>query len=136
MKSKQIYMAGAITSIGMDEANEWRKHLQTLIGDSAVLVNPVEHIPEIITPKVEKEMFEWDLWKLKHSDLVVCDFDHTDSLGTSWELGLAKEYGIPIIGLNMIPGVQLHPWWCMSAMKICESMDELYEWLCFNFLYD
>ena len=135
--SKLIYLAGGITNLNRDECEGWRIKLKDLIEDGTSLrwkaINPVPHIPEVINQSVEREQMAWDLYKLKHSDLVVCDFDHPNSIGTTWELAVARENGIPIIGLSLT-GTYVHPWWHISAMHICNSIDDLYNYLCDNFL--
>lgn len=139
MRSKLIYLAGGITGLSDAEIHEWRDKikdtLETVSGYKVVCCNPASHIPLVITPAVEREMFEWDLWKVKQSDIIICDFDHPNSIGTTWELAVARENGIPIIGLSLTD-TPVHPWWSMSAIHISRSMDELYDYLCTNFLND
>lgn len=135
--SKLIYLAGGITNLTKDECEGWRIKIKEMVEDVTCLrwkcVNPVAHIPEEIDESVERGMFEWDLYKVRQSDVVVCDFDHPGSIGTTWELAVARECGIPIIGFSLTNKF-VHPWWEMSAMHICHSMDELYDFLCTNFL--
>lgn len=135
--SKLIYLAGAITNLDKDEMEGWRIKLKNTIEDFTagrwLAINPCEHIPDEINDQVEAECFQWDLYKLKRSDLIVCDFDHPQSIGTTWELAVAKEYGIPIIGLSRT-GTYVHPWWRMSAMHISSSIEDLFDYLCINFL--
>lgn len=135
--SKLIYLAGGITGLSQSEYEGWRIRLKKMIEDISCLrwkcFNPCEHIPELINDQVEKECFELDLYKLKHSSIVVCDFDHPNSIGTTWELAVAKELGIPIIGYST-SDIPVHPWWHISAMHICNSIDDLYNYLCDNFL--
>lgn len=142
MKHKSIYLAGAITGLSEEEANGWRNEVRHLINYRDYdnlrwkVINPCEHIPEEINGDIEREQMFWDIWKLKQCDLVVCDFDHPDSIGTSFELAIANELGIPIIGLQTNPDVQLHPWWKMSALHICNDINSLYDYLSEHFLYD
>lgn len=135
--SKLIYLAGGITGISTEEAMEWRQKIKKIIEDITALrwkcVNPVAHIPYCVDDRVEKECFEWDLFKLKQSDIVVCDFDHPNSIGTTWELAVTKEHNIPIIGLSTT-NVPIHPWWRMSAMHISDSIEDLIDYLCTHIL--
>lgn len=135
--SKLIYLAGGITNLSSEEATKWRQQIKKTIEDMTLLrwkcIDPVSHIPYCINDEVEKECFEWDLWKLKQSNLVVCDFDHPNSIGTTWELAIAKENGIPIIGLSQT-GIAIHPWWKMSAMHISNSIEDLIDYLCLHIL--
>lgn len=140
MTYKLIYLAGAITGLIDEEMNGWRNELKRMIdyedfdGVRWRCVNPCPHIPAVIDQSVEKEQMRWDIYKVKHADLIVCDFNHPNSIGTSFELAIARELGIPIIGLKTNPDVQLHPWWEISALHICTSIDELYGYLVDNFL--
>lgn len=137
---KTIYLAGAITGLERDKANGWRKAIKKYLDgvNNWTVINPVSHIPDDkdITAEVERECMRWDLWKLKQSDIVICDFSHPDSVGTTWELAIAYELGIPIIGV-MTDGIRAaHPWWKMSAQHICNNIDELYYYLIQHYLYD
>lgn len=135
--SKLIYLAGAITGLSVEDATEWRQKIKNTIEDMTSLrwkcVDPVSHIPYCVNQEVERECFRWDVWKLKQSALVVCDFDHPSSIGTTWELAVAKENGIPIIGLNTT-GASVHPWWQMAAIHICNSIEDLIDYLCLHYL--
>lgn len=138
--SKLIYLAGGITGLTKEEMSDWRTTIKGMIEDLTSgrwkCVDPTQHIPTIVNRQVEKECMEWDIWKVKHSDIVVCDFDHPNSIGTTWELAVARECGIPIVGVRINRYVELHPWWEMSAIKICDGLEELYDYLCVNFLND
>jgi len=140
MTYKLIYLAGAITGLTDEEMNGWRYKITQMIdaydfdGVRWKCINPCPHIPPQVDDKVEEEQMRWDLYKVRTADLIVCDFDHPNSIGTSFELSLAKELHIPIIGLQTNPNVALHPWWRMSAIHICTSIDELQSYLMDNFL--
>lgn len=136
----QIYLAGAITGLDWDTAERWRFDIKNRIERRSEwkVINPCDHIPHVktFTEAIEKGCMMWDLWQLKRSDVVVCDFSHPTSLGTSWELGIAYEKGIPIIGVHteQKPKDTLHPWWKIAAMHICKDIDELEQYLSKNFL--
>jgi len=51
---------------------------------------------------------EFDLNKVRHSDLIICNFNDMFSLGTMAELAIAYERRIPVIGLD-INKQTLHP---------------------------
>ena len=71
----------------------------------------------------------WDLWQVKHSDIIICDFSHPGSIGTTWELAVAKENDIPIIGVYTNGEVKVHPWWEMTAIRICYDIDDLIDYV-------
>lgn len=138
--SKLIYTAGAITGLNFNENEAWRLQLKLKIEDITshewLVINPCQHISDNNLDPIqkEKEGMEWDLWKIRQCELIVCDFSHPNSIGTSWELGLARELNIPVIGVYTQEKVDVHPWWKMTAMKICNNLDELTMYLCEHFL--
>lgn len=135
-----IYLAGAITGLSWESAEGWRIKIKSKIENTTnkqwICVNPCEHIPhKVFTENVERECMKWDLWKLKQCDIVVCDFSHPISLGTSWELGTAFEHNIPIIGvLTESTKEDVHPWWKIAAMHICDDLEDLTRYLQKHFL--
>ena len=131
--NKTIYLAGAITGLDWYTAKKWRIKIQMWLSQKGWTgINPCDHIPdvEVVTEQIERECMQWELWQLRHSDAVICDFSHPKSIGTSWELATAYELGIPIIGLKTDEtDVVVHPWWGIGAMHICKNMEELYSYL-------
>ena len=76
--------------------------------------------------KTEKEVMEFDLHKLRTSNLVIVNFNDAGSLGTMAELAVAYEHRIPIIGLNENKN-KLHPWQETMCNRIFDDMEELLE---------
>lgn len=68
----------------------------------------------------------YDLYKLRNSDLMVVNFNSPESIGTAMEIMLAREMRIPIIGLNKDDKF-IHPWLSCSVDRMCDSMKELVE---------
>lgn len=137
--NKQIYLAGAITGLDWYAAEGWRIKVKTWIEHYSnwIAVNPCQHIPKTteFTDRTEIECMMWDLWKLKQCDIVVCDFSHPESIGTTWELATAWECKIPIIGVKIDDSkTPVHPWWQTAAMHVCENLDELKQYLTKHFL--
>lgn len=130
----KMYLSGGMTDISLEEQTKWRKQFCDAVkyGDYDYTKNPIFFDPtqkySIFEKehKSEREAFEYDLYNLRNSDLVVVNFNSPKSLGTAMELILAKELGIPVIGLNK-DNKELHPWLVECSTRICDNMRELVE---------
>ncbi len=71
---------------------------------------------------------EFDLNKVRHSDLIICNFNDIYSLGTMAELAIAYERRIPVIGLN-VDEQTLHPWQIEFCTRIFNDMDEMLDYV-------
>lgn len=139
MKEFTIYLAGAMSGITFEEANIWRrsftKSMKYIYSDIKVnCINPNDYynFKEIIYDS-EREVMEFDLYKVRHSDLIVVNFEHPVSLGTMAELTIAYEHKIPVIGLN-INHEKLHPWQVEMCNKIFDNENELTHYICDYYL--
>ena len=132
MDNVHIYLSGGMSGLSLEDQTKWRKQFCDAIkyGDFDYEKNPIFFDPtqrySIFEKehKTEREAFEYDLNALRKSDLVVVNFNAPNSLGTAMELILAKEYHIPVIGLNK-NNVELHPWVCECCTRICDNFREL-----------
>ena len=132
MQQVNIYMAGGMTGISLEEQLKWRNKVRDAIkfGDYDLSKEPIffsppdYYSPETNEHKSEKEVMEFELSNLRKSDLVIVNFVNPQSIGTAMELMLAKENHIPVIGLNM-NGKELHPWLIECCTRICNDMYEV-----------
>lgn len=135
MKDFNIYLAGGMGKFGKEnfnKANYWRKIIKSALEDSdsfynVHVINPNDYYNFLDTPreyKTEKEIMEYDLNKVRNSDLIICNFNDKYSLGTMSELAIAYEHRIPIVGLN-VGETELHPWQREFCMRICDNTEEL-----------
>ncbi len=132
--SKKIYLAGGMSGLSREEQSKWRWVTIRRIKESdncfgyeynPVFFNPMIHYNLFDNEhKTEREPFEFDLYNLRDSDVVIVNFNSPQSIGTAMELAVAKEYKKPIIGLNE-SGCELHPWLIECCTRICDTMDEL-----------
>lgn len=131
MNNFTIYLAGAMTGLSFKAMTDWRiKVKQELLKTSAkslAVINPVDYYnfsyPQHDT---EREVMEYDLWRLKSSDLIIVNFNNPDSIGTSMELMCAKENNIPIIGLYEDKYyTDIHPWLKECCNKVLFTMKDL-----------
>jgi nucleoside 2-deoxyribosyltransferase len=130
MRNYKIYLSGGMSGLNFEEQTKWRKLVKDGIYccdfDKHILFfDPTEHYNfEQKEQKTEKEPFNYDLYQLRNSGLVIVNFNKPDSLGTAMEVMLAYELRIPIIGLCE-EDVELHPWLIECCTRICTDMNEL-----------
>ena len=131
----QIYMAGGMSNLSMEEQNTWRnevkRELENYDCDYKVkCINPVEYYNtyDSTTYDSDLEVMNFDLHKVKKSDLIILNYNNIQSLGTMAELAIAYDRGIPVIGLNESEQ-QLHPWqYCMTS-KVFNNIEDMLEYI-------
>ena len=141
MESVKIYLAGGMSNLTLEEQTKWRTRFQDAVeyGEYDCKKKPIffdpTHNYSIFEQehKSEREVFEYDLYNLKRSDLVVVNFNAPKSIGTAMELAIAKENDIPVIGLNK-DNAELHPWILECCTRVCEDFKELVEYVVKFFL--
>lgn len=135
MENIKIYLSGGMSSLDFEKQSKWRRQISDAImfGDydyskKPIFFNPVDfyNLTEP-THKSEREVVEFDLNALRHSDLVIVNFNDPKSLGTACELAIAYEMKIPVIGINK-GGVDLHPWLEVFTNRMCENIKEAVEY--------
>ncbi len=138
MENKLIYLAGGISNLSRDEQWQWRKDVRTKIFESIdfygydympMFFNPLMHYTvDDEVHKNEREVFELETYNVRKSDLVIVNFNAPESIGTAMELAIAKENRIPVAGLNE-DGVELHPWLVECTTRMCDTFDELIDYV-------
>lgn len=131
METCRIYLSGGMGSLDLEEQSKWRKQVinAILFGDyhwekKPIFFNPVDYYNFTdVRYKSEREVVEFDLNALRHSDLVIVNFNDPKSLGTCAELAIAYEMRIPIIGINK-DKVELHPWLVEFTTRMCDDIRE------------
>lgn len=134
MESVKIYLSGGMGSLSFEEQSKWRKQIinAILYGDyhyekKPIFFNPVDYYNFTeVRYKSEREVMNFDLNALRHSDLIIVNFNDPSSLGTCAELAIGYELKIPIIGINK-DGVDLHPWLCCFCDRMCNDIREAVE---------
>ena len=121
----KIFLSGGMTGLTEEEASKWRTSfkLNNAVQDDTpfIFIDPTYYYfpTDKTTQEYEKEAMNYDLYLVKHSDLIIVNFNSLSSIGTAQELMLAHTLDKPIIG--MIPEdkyEQLHPWYKEECMKI------------------
>ena len=131
METCRVYLSGGMGSLSFEEQSKWRKQVinAILFGDyhyekKPIFFNPVDYYNFTeVRYKSEKEVMNFDLNALRHSDLIVVNFNDPSSLGTCAELAIGYELKIPIIGINK-DGQKLHPWLECFCDRMCDDIRE------------
>lgn len=136
METVKIYLSGGMGSLSFEEQSRWRRQFSDAIkyGDydyskKPYIFNPVDYYNFTeVRYRSEREVVEFDLNALRHSNLVVVNFNDPKSLGTCAELAIAYELKIPVIGINS-DGKELHPWLTEFTSRMCDSLREAVEYV-------
>lgn len=119
-----------------DEGNKWRVYIKDQINYyylihncpcKPIIINPNDYYNFIDDPpnyKTQGEVMEFDLYKLRMSNLVIVNFNDAHSLGTMAEIAIAYELKIPVVGLNS-DNQKLHPWQEEICTRIFDNIDDL-----------
>ena len=138
-KQYQIYLSGGMMKFGndnFDEGNKWREYCRQALEEcespyKVTVFNPNEYFsfkegaPEYSS---ELEVMRFDLHNLRKSDLVIVNYNDKKSLGTTSEVAIAYERGIPIIALNE-DGGELHPWLRCMPERIFDDIDKMLDYI-------
>ena len=111
----------------MQEQNNWRINVKNELESRMVkCINPVDYYNSFdsTTYDSDLEVMNFDLHKVKNSDLVILNFNNMYSVGTMAELAIAYDRGIPVIGLNESEQ-QLHPWQYCMCSKVFNNMETM-----------
>lgn len=136
MNNYFIYLAGGMSGLTLEEQNQWRERVNCYLEDflkspfyAVHAINPTDYYNfQEKRHETEREVMNFDLHKVKQSNLVIVNFNAPQSLGTMAELATAYDNGIPIIGLNMC-GADLHPWQMEMCERIFEDMEDMLEYV-------
>ena len=138
MKNYTVYMAGGMGKFGkdnFDEGNRWRlifkKRLESCENMNVKAINPNDYFSFIQEPALydsQREIMEFDINKVRNSDLIIMNFNDMYSLGSMAELAIAYERRIPVIGLDE-QKQQLHPWQIEMCTRIFNDIDEMLDYV-------
>jgi nucleoside 2-deoxyribosyltransferase len=74
-----------------------------------------------------EEVMNFDLYKVRNSNLIIVNFNDVKSLGTMAEVAIAYDRRIPIVSLCTDKSM-LHPWQEAMSSKIFTNADSLVEY--------
>lgn len=145
LMSKRIYLCGKCTGLSFEEMNGWRKYFE----NSVELFDSDFVVPKIFNPcdVFGKEWYEkqlsfeeklrikdFDLNALRTSNLVIVNCkDVSTSVGSIYEIAIAKELKIPIIGFNVPEN--LHDWIKTSLDWECDDLLDAIDYIQRNYNY-
>ena len=139
MRDFIIYLSGGMMKFGNDEfekSNKWREHCKKVLENcecnyNVKCFNPNSYFSFRSDAPVysnELEVMRFDLYNLRKADLVIVNFNDKKSLGTTSEVAIAYDRGIPIIALNE-DGGYLHPWMSCMPERIFTNIDEMIDYI-------
>lgn len=127
----KVFLSGGMSNIPEEDSKKWRNLFEkkrfrsvishTYYSDYYTFLNPTTLYKPIepYNQTYEKEAMEYDLYWVKHSDLIVVNFNSLSSIGTAQEIMLAYTLNKPIIGMIEEDKYdQLHPWYKEECIKI------------------
>lgn len=135
----QIYLSGGMSGLTYLDQVKWRYKITELIyhktqkyditPEPMFFIPPEYYNPQDNLHKTEREVMEFDLHRLRKSDLVIVNFNVPNSIGTAMELMLARELRIPIVGLLEDENVNLHPWLVECCGRIFSNLEKLSDYV-------
>lgn len=139
MKNIQIYLAGGMGKFGkedFDKSNNWRVFCKNTLEQyesnyKVNVINPNDYFNFNDKPpkyKTQREVMEFDLHKVRASDLLIINFNDMYSLGSMAELAVAYERKIPVIGLD-VDNQNLHPWQIEMCNRIFTDINEMLDYI-------
>lgn len=132
MNKFKIYLAGALSGIKTEIANQWRLKASQLLyetGHPLMVVNPVNFYNFTLEPDTytEREVMDFDLYQVRDSDLLLVNLDFPNSIGTAIEMFYAHDIlRIPVVAFGTM---QNHPWITCCVNKQCETLEEAVEYI-------
>lgn len=127
----KVFLSGGMSNISEEDSKKWRnlfekKRFRNVISriyysDYYIFLNPTKlYKPtEPYNQTYEKEAMSYDLYLVKHSDIIIVNFNSLLSIGTAQEVMLAYTLNKPIIGMIEEDKYdQLHPWYKQECIKI------------------
>jgi len=148
MSRPVVYVAGPMTGLGWDDANDWREKVRTALPDCEVRSplrgkawlrqETVIESSEYPKPFGSKNaIIKRDHWDVQCADLVIANFKGTAfieygggevitqvaSIGTCFELAWAYEFGTPIISIIPEGNIHRHPFILAASLEIVKDLD-------------
>lgn len=131
----KVYTCGAMKNKTTEEAMAWRNELENCLNMSGVVTSvfkpPKFYNYDNLKHQSEAEIKEFELAKLRESDVLVVELDGIESsVGSCMELGYANamnDFGnkhIFIIAYNNT-GKNVHPWVIDSCIRVEDSLEDI-----------
>lgn len=135
MSEFKVYLGGAMQGLSFEDQNAWRVEVKDELENHSCnyrvkCINPVDYY-NLFDKDVydsDLEVMNFDLYKVKTSNLIIMNFNDMRSLGSMAELAIAYDRGIPVIGLNESER-QLHSWQYCMCSKIFADRDAMLSYI-------
>ena len=139
MRDIIIYLSGGMMKFGsanFNESNDWREYCKKTLENcecdyKVKCFNPNMYFSfksDATEYDSQDEVMRFDLHNLRKSDLVIVNYNDKKSLGTTCEVAIAYDRGIPIIALNE-DDKELHPWLYCMAERIFNNIDKMLDYI-------
>ena len=104
--------------------------------NKVICINPNDYYNfKTTTHNSEHEVKEFDLYKLRHSDLILANLDYINtSIGSAMELQVAHDNNIPIVTFGDIKNI--HPWVVDTIWRNNDTLDDACDYIMNYFLYE
>lgn len=141
MENFHIYLAGGMEGLEWSKQIKWRMSIEKELEKFDYRYKPIICSPpnyfnfENPTHDNEREVMEFDLNKVRNSDLVIVNFTHKPiSLGTMAEISIAYDRQIPVLGICEDDNIILHPWQKEMCLRIFSNMEDLTDYVIHYYL--
>lgn len=131
MDNFYIYTAGGMENLDWTSQTYYREKIKKSLQKkndiyNVIVWNPTDYFNfEECTYDNLREVMEFDLNKVRKSDLIIVNFTHKPiSLGTMAEIAIAYDRQIPIIGLSSEEQI-LHSWQKEMCLRVFNNLDNL-----------
>lgn len=106
-----------MSGLSDEEMNGWRCDFKDVFRDDAHVISPTDYFhPD--DGASEREAFDFDLYWVRHCDVIIVNLNKLDSIGTAQEVMLAHSLNKPIIILcDEADWDKIHPWYKEEATR-------------------
>lgn len=141
--AKRIYLCGKCSGLSFEEMNGWRKNFvqltKTRSNDFVTpkIFNPcdafgAEWYQRELSFSEKLKIKDFDLSALRLSNLIVVNCKNLEtSVGSIYEIAVAKELKIPVIGFNISDN--LHDWLKTALDWECEDLLDTVDYIVKNY---
>lgn len=132
-KEFNIYLAGSMMGLTLEESNKWRKEatkkLYNLETDYKINTTNPNNFYNFVNKRhdSEEEIRRFDIRKVEQSNMILVNLNGK-SIGTAMELQHAYDLNIPIIGYKD-DGEELHPWLECVCDKLFTNLDDTIDYM-------
>ena len=141
---RKIYLAGAMAGLPYAEQMRIRYAIIAAISlymakhdtqYTPLFINPVDYYTFEDNPNEEpsydspREVMDFDLDRVRESDLIISDLTYDKSMGTMAEMAISYDRGIPVIGY-MEEEKDIHDWQKCFCRRIFTDLEKLAKYVC------